>query len=595
MKKQRNKGQSFFSGAFVLLVSTIIVHIIGILFKIPLTAIIGTVGRGYFSAAYTIYTPIYAISMAGLPVAVSTMVSERIATGRYREVRVIFKIVKRLFILTGFLGTVVLLLAAYPYSRFTIKSVNAVPSIIAIAPSVFFCCMMSAYRGYYEGMRNMKLTATSQVIEAVGKLFLGVIFAKIVMNIGEEQFNHGKVVFGKVVKTLPEADSVIFPYSAAAAICGVTLGSLLALIYVSIRHKIFSDGITRENLVNSPRPMPVRNITKMIISIAIPIVASSLILNITNLIDSATIQNRLFYVITNHLSYIKDTYNTELTISNTLNTNIKDYLYGAYGTALDFKNLLPTITMALGVSSIPVLSAAWTTKDRRKIYGTVDSVLRASMLIAIPAGLCMAILAKPLLTLMYIGSRAESSIEITSRVVAVFGFIAPLMAISSPVTHMLQSIGRSEVPVKSLIIGSIVKIISNFIFVSIPEFNIYGALIGTVLFYLIVVSNNLYNLLKETRMRVNILSVFIKPLFCSILAGMCAWSSFGLLNMTLNFGDYHSRFNGSSVSLIIASLLSIIVYFLSLFLINAISKSDILMLPKGEKIAKVLEKYGLIG
>ncbi|MEG0979784.1 MAG: oligosaccharide flippase family protein, partial [Oscillospiraceae bacterium] len=170
--KQRNKGQSLFSGAMVLLISTVIVHLIGILYKIPLTALVGTVGRGYFNAAYEIYTPIYAISMAGLPVAVSRMVSERMATGRYREVRVIFKIVKKLFLLTGFVGTAILLLIAYPYTHLDIfiNSPNAMPSIIAIAPSVFCCCLMSTYRGYYEGMRNMKPTGISQVIEAVGKL-----------------------------------------------------------------------------------------------------------------------------------------------------------------------------------------------------------------------------------------------------------------------------------------------------------------------------------------------------------------------------------------------------------------------------------------
>lgn len=597
MKKQRNKGQSLLSGAFVLLVSTIVVHIIGILFKIPLTAIVGTVGRGYFSAAYTIYTPIYAISMAGLPIAVSTMVSERMATGRYREVRVIYKIVKRLFLLTGFIGTAVLLLLAYPYThlKIFINTPRALPCIIAIAPSVFFCCLMSAYRGYYEGMRNMKITAYSQIIEAVSKLIFGIVFAKLVMSYGYKQFTSGLPVFGEVCKTEAEVYSAMSPYTAAAAVCGVTVGSFLGLVYVFLRHKILGDGITKENLYNSPRPKPVKDIRKHLISIAIPIVTSTLILNITNLIDSWTILNRLSYVVDNNFDYIKNLYSGELLASHTLDKDVGNYLYGAYGTALDFKILIPTITMSLGVSAIPVLSAAWAVKDRRKIHNTVEQVLRASMLFAIPSGLCMAILARPLLTFMYIGSRAQSSILITSRIVVVFGLLAGLMSLSSPIINMLQAIGRSDIPVKSLIIGSLAKIISNFIFVGIKEFNIYGALIGTFLFYLIIVNNNMYHLLKETKVKINVVSVFIKPLFCSILAGLTAWSSYGLLDMSIRFGNYNTRFNGSLLALIISSILAIAVYFICLFLINAISKSDILMLPKGEKVAKVLEKYGLIG
>ena len=578
----------------MLLVATVVVHIVGILYKIPLTAFIGTVGRGYFNTAYEIYTPIYAISMAGLPVAVSRMISERVATGRYREVRVIFKVVKRLFLLTGLLGTIVLLTLAYPYTVFINKS-QAMPSILAIAPSVFFCCMMATYRGYYEGMRNMMPTAISQVIETVGKLLFGLAFAWMVMKEGEKQFLAGSKVFGVVVNSHEEALSVIYPYTSAAAIFGVTVGTVLALMFVMIRHKAIGDGITREQLVNSPRPAPSKDLAKMLISIAIPVIASSLILNITNLIDVTTIQNRLEFATANNLDYIKDMYAVPLMQSQTLDKDITDYLYGAYGTALDFKNLLPTITMTLGVSSIPALSAAWAMKDKRKIYHTVDSVLRATMLISLPVGFCMAILAKPILTFLYIGTRAASSIDITAYVVAVYGFSAAIMALSTPVTNMLQAIGRADIPVKSLVIGSIIKIVSNYILVGDPKFNINGAPIGTILCYAFIVTSNLFFLIKETKIKVHFKSVFLKPLFCSVLCALAAWSSYGLLDMAFDFGSAAGRLNGSSLALLISAIISILVYFISLFLVNAISKNDILMLPKGEKIAKVLEKYNLIG
>ncbi|MEG0979434.1 MAG: polysaccharide biosynthesis C-terminal domain-containing protein, partial [Oscillospiraceae bacterium] len=119
--------------------------------------------------------------------------------------------------------------------------------------------------------------------------------------------------------------------------------------------------------------------------------------------------------------------------------------------------------------------------------------------------------------------------------------------------------------------------------------------IGTILCYVVIVFSNLFFLIKETKIKLNIKSVLIKPLFCSILCGLAAWSSYGLLNMAFDFGNASGRMNGSTLALLISAIISVLVYFISLFLVNAISKYDILMLPKGEKIAKVLEKYNLMG
>ncbi len=156
------KKQSVLNGAMMLMFAVLMVKVIGLLFKIPLTDMIGAAGRGYFNSAYEIYTPIFAISMAGLPVAVSRMVAENIALGNYREPRMIRKVSQRLFIIVGITGTLILFAAAYPYARF-VANIRSLPAVLCVAPSIFFCCYMSTYRGYYEGLRNMTPTAISQV------------------------------------------------------------------------------------------------------------------------------------------------------------------------------------------------------------------------------------------------------------------------------------------------------------------------------------------------------------------------------------------------------------------------------------------------
>ena len=209
---QENKKQNVLGGAMILVIATALVKIIGAIYKIPLTGIIGTLGRGYFASAYNIYTPIYAISMAGLPVAVSTIVARHAALGRYRDVKQVLRVTFPLFMLLGLIGTAVLLIMAKPYAA-SVNSELSVYSVLCIAPSILFCCIMSTYRGYYEGLSNMYPTAISQVIESMGKLVFGLTFAYLVI---------------KFVKV--EDRSLLYAYAAAAAISGVTLGTFFGAI-----------------------------------------------------------------------------------------------------------------------------------------------------------------------------------------------------------------------------------------------------------------------------------------------------------------------------------------------------------------------------
>ncbi len=596
---ENSKKQSMLNGAIILAVATVIVKLIGALYKIPLTDLIGAVGRGYFNSAYEIYTPIYAISMAGLPVAVSRLVAESVALGNYNNARAIYKVASRIFLITGLAGTAVMFLIAYPYTHYVADPRN-LPAVLAIAPSIFFCCAMSSYRGYYEGLRNMTPTALSQVIEAVTKLALGLGISYVVLRYGLSQFNSGGMVFGRQASDLSEAYSLIYPYSAAGAILGVTAGTVFGLLYLMIFHTLKGDGFTRVQLVNSPKADSNRFLAKRIIAFAIPMVASALILNVTNLIDTVTIQKRLATAIQLNPDLIKSMYSASFAASGTLEKDFVKYLYGTYGSVLDFRNLIPTITMSLGVSALPALSAAWTVKDKRNIRVTIESVIRVTMLIALPAGFGMAVLAEPILSLVY--SNSADIIPIAAPLMTVYGLATFIMAASSPVTSMLQGLGRTDIPVKTLVIGAVVKIVMNYILVGTPRFNINGAPVGSILCYIIIVGLNMYFLLKISKTRVNFTSVFMKPLICAMLSAAAAWSSYSLCERFLS-----ARLAGISAGGIAGKLLSpntfstlfaigiaVLVYILSLLLTKALSKDDVTMLPKGEKISKTLEKYGLL-
>ena len=596
MADNKKQGQSMLNGAMILVVATVLVKVIGALYKIPLTALIGEVGRGYFNAAYEIYTPLYAISMAGLPVAVSKTVSQERALGHYRDVKVIMRTARRIFLLTGLIATVLLFAISYPYSKLVIKAPENFVSILAIAPSIFFCCCMSSYRGYYEGLSNMVPTAVSQVLEALGKLVLGLAFSNIIMKYGLHRYTSGLSVFGETVTTKQEALSAIYPFAAAGAIGGVTIGTLMGLAFLMLRHKIKGDGITRRMLEESPAPMKSKAWSKLIIVTALPVAAGSLILNITNLIDTVTIRNRLAYAIATDLATVKGMYLEQLTNSGTLDSDIATYLYGVYGSVLDFKNLIPTITMTLGISAIPALSAAWAVKDKKSIKVTIESVIRITMLIALPAGFGMAVLAEPILSLVYSSTNASNLVSIAAPILTTYGFAIFLFAVSSPVTNMLQALGRMDIPLKSLAAGAVVKIILNYILVGNPKININGAPIGSIVCYVIIVSINIFMLIRISGVKINFLSVFLKPLFCSSISCVTAYACYRVFGALLQgVGDPASRLNGSTIATLIAVVAAVFAYVVSLLLSKGISRDDVNMIPKGEKIAKVLEKHGFLG
>lgn len=591
--QNKRKSQSLLNGAMVLAVTTILVKIIGILYKVPISNAVGAVGRGCFDSAYNLYIPIYTLSMAGLPVAVSKMVSQQVALGRYRDARQIFKVAARLFLLTGTIGTVVMLAFAYPYAFFA-KNMEAIPSILAITPSIFFCCIMSIYRGYYNGMRNMTPTALSQVIEALGKVIVGLLCANLAMRYGMSRFAAGLPVYGHVVADEAEAMSHIYPYAAAGAAIGVTAGTIVGMIYMMILHKVKGDGLTNEELASSPKPLQGSAIAKSLIAIAIPVVASSLVFSITNLIDSITVQNRLDTMIMGNLDYIKSVYGDQLLASQILDKDIAKYLYGAYSMSLEFKNLIPSITMSLGVSAIPALSAAWAVKDQKLLKTSVESVLRVTLMISLPAGFGMAVLSTPILDMMFSTGKSAPAISTAAPIMAAYGYTAFLMALSQPMTNMLQAIGKENVPVKSLTLGAVAKVIANYIFIGIPTLNINGAVLGTVICYTIIVVYNYIALVRTTKVKIDFKSVFLKPLFASVLSTVAAFTSYGLfmhLLPNLNRGNLSIT---NIIATLIAVLFAILVYGVAMLLIGGIAKDDVLMLPKGEKIAKMLAKYGFI-
>lgn len=578
---QRAK-QNFLHGALILVVGTIIVKIIGAVYKIPITNLLGGTGFGYFNTAYNLFNPIYALAVAGLPVAVARMVSENMAKKRYRDIRRIMGISSSLFFVTGSIGLIIMLLGSNLFVKM-VGNQEALVSVLVMAPSVFFCCIMSAYRGYYEGMRNMYPTAISQIIEAVAKLIFGVALAYLMIHIGLNQYETTKMVFGKAVSSLEEAKQAVLPYASAGAIGGVTLSTFVGALYLWIRHRIRGDGISKEEMRASPAPRSSKTLTRQLIRIAIPVCLGALVLNLTSLIDLTTLMNRMQTAMNRNSAEFLKMYQG-LIPAGMEQSRIPNYLYGSYNAALTIFNLVPAITTTFGVSALPNVASAWAVRNLQATKRNVESVLRVTSLIAVPAGLALFALSGPILSLLFPSRPQEAAIA--APMLQVLGIAVIFVSMATPINSILQAIGQEKLPVRFMLVGGSLKLIINFIFVAIPGINIHSAPYGTVACYAFIVLAALIALSKCTGIRINFLSVFVKPLVAGGLCAASAWVSHSLLGKVIG---------SPSIVTVLAILIGVFVYALSILLIRGIARDDVAMLPKGEKIAKILEKRGLIG
>lgn len=560
MANKKRKQQSFEYGAIILLCSTMIVKLIGAIFKIPLSNLIGDLGFGYFSSAYDLFTPIYSLSMAGLPIAVSRLVAENMTAGRYRDVHQSLKVTKRAFFVTGFVGFVLMLLLIYPFVKITDATGKTIYSLFAIAPSLVFCCVMSTYRGYYEGLRNMYPTALSDIIEASGKLVLGLGFAFAVMKL---------------------TDNVAL--AAAGAMLGITVGAGLSALYLRLRFKFKGDMITEEELEGSAEPLSQSATLKALIAIAIPVVVSSLANNIASLVDVSMVKWQLANLMESSGEVITSMYKTSIDAYNAAASEvltadaIPTFLYGIRGKAFTVYNLIPTITSVLGVSALPVLASSWVLKDKSLIKKNVDSMIKMTALISMPAGAGLVALGGQIMGFLY---TSVASVEIGGAMMRIFGFAAFFAGLAIPMTSMLQAVGHQVAALRNVAIGAVLKIIVNFVLVGVPQINIQGAAFGTLASYLFIFVANLLTLIKVTGVKPTFSKVLIKPFIAALLCGMAAY--------------FTSLIGGGRTVTLLSIVVAAVVYVIVLILLNTFEREDVLALPKGEKLLNICLKLKII-
>lgn len=526
-KTLHSEKQSFLEGALILMVANLIIKFIGAIFKIPLKNLIGADGMGIYNTAYTPYAFLLTVATAGIPVAVSRMVAEANARGETREIRRIFRVSMTVCWVVGALLTAVLFFLAKPFVE-SIPNTRALLAVQFFAPALFFCSVMSAYRGYYQGMSNMVPTAVSQMVEAVARLIFGYAFAWIAIRMG-------------------------YPVeiAAAATILGVVLSTAAGMLYMLLREA----GRKTLHHLPSGAKTPKKAVAGELLRIALPITIASGVVTMTNFIDMYVIQNRL-----QAIGYTEEGAST---------------LYGIYETmCVAMMNLPQTLIASITVSLVPMIAAAVAQENRLRARHTVESSMRLVSLMAFPCTVGLLTLTEPILSLLF-----HEDVATAVPLLKTLAVGTVFISFVSVTNAILQAMGRERISLYSMLIGSMVKLVVNYFLIGTPEIGVQGAPIGTVLCYLIIVLINLIVVIRSPQVAPKRWGSILKPALAAALMG-----AFILL-----LHPWLSAAIAPSLATLVLICTGAAVYFLTLFAIRGFYREDILMLPKGEKIANFLK------
>ena len=527
------KKQSFFGGAAVLAAGVVAVKIIGAIYKIPLYNLLGEAGTADFSNAYNIYAALLTISTAGLPVALSKMVSEANTLGRENQTRRILTVSAVTFLTLGALSFALMWFGNGLVAERWLHNPRAALGIRTLAPAVVCVGGLSAFRGYAQGTFRMTPTAVSQIIEAACKLVVGLALARHFLRLGRD-----------------------VSVASAGAIAGVTVGTVLALLYMIadyLRHRTVRAG--------GDIPDSSGKILRRLVSLAVPITLSSSMVAIFTVIDTSLIQWRL----QSALGYSLDEMRR---------------LYGTYSSGMNLYNLPSSMMTALTISVLPTVSASLARRDRVHTQRIVGSSLRTTALLAFPMGLGLWALAEPIMGLLY--PRYDSALG--GRLLGVLGLASVFVCLMLISNSILQAHGRVRAPIATMFVGGVIKISLNYILSGVPSINIHAAPIGTLACFAVTALLNLALLRHTLADKPSYLALFAKPLAASLAMAFTARAAYALIHARLPL----SGSLGRVVCVGAAMGAAVVVYAALVVALRVITKDDLELLPRGKKLAKLL-------
>lgn len=529
-------GGSFVKMAAILAAAGLIVRVIGFLYRLPLTNMIGDRGNGIYSAGYYIYNFFLIMSSAGLPVAISKMISEKIAVGEYSNARKIFNVSMWTSGTVSLLCAVIMALGAKAFCRWT-GATSSIWCLYTLTPTIFIVGIMAVYRGYFQGFNTTIPTALSQLVEQIFNAVFSVYLAWLLVGYGVE-------------------------FGAAGGTAGTGIGALAGLIVLIIyyiktrknRDAIFAEDIKNYRVESS------MEIAKNLVKIAVPIITGTAIFSMTNFVDMAMVNSRLAAAGFEH--------------------DMIEKLYGQLtGKYVTLSTLPVAISTAIATAVIPSIAASMARREHTLVKSKVDTALRVTMMISIPAAAGLGALGSQILAMLF-PNYAEGGI-----LISVGSFSVIFLALSQISTGVLQGIGKVKTPAFNALWGALTKIPVNYVLIAIPEINVVGAVISTTVCYIVCSILNFRALVKATNVKPDYIGMLVKPGVAAVAMSIGAIGGY--------YGIY-AVIPSNTIATLIAIMFAVIVYFVAMVVVKGFKKEDLQMIPAGNRIISMLEKINRI-
>ncbi len=523
------KQKNLIGGISLLGLVGLICKVVGVLYRIPLAQMIGAQGMGVYQQVFPSYNLLLTISSAGIPVAISRMVAHYLALNDKRNADRVFKSALVMLTLFGFVATIVLMLFRKELALQK-GTEDAALGYLMIAPSLFFVCVMSAFRGQMQGRRRMAPTAVSQLIEQVGKVFIALPVAGYFASFGTTNLQG-------------------FSLGAAGALLGTSIAEMFALLYMMIKHFLSKKELQNMVQDESIHPLSYKYLSLQILHVSIPITLGACIVPLAGEIDSFMLVN------------IMDKYmqEGEALIS-----------YGVLtGLVFPLINVPTALAMAMSVNLVPSISAGVAKQDTVHVKNEIASGLRFASLIGFPCSIGLSMLSEPILMSLYFrgGNYNQGQLLLGSQLLSVSALTILLFTFVQATSGILQGLKKQRIPMYTLFLGVLAKIALNYTLVKIPSINIHGAPFASLLCYFVSMVPNLYYVAKYGKVRFDVKDLIVKPLCAS---GLMALVVFALMAM---FGK--NSLNNSLTLVVITIIIACITYFVGALLFGAVKKEDL--------------------
>lgn len=534
-----SSNSAFVRGAAILAVAGITARIIGAVFRVVLAAILGDEGIGLYQYAYPIYSTLLVISTAGIPVALSKIMAEKIALNDYREATRVFRIAFILLTLSGLAIFLVLFLGAEFIAFYIVKDSKAVYPVIAIAPAILFVTVMASLRGFFQGQQNMVPTAASQLLEQLVRVVFSISLVIVLLPIGLE-------------------------YAAAGATSGAAAGGLAGLLMLTFlywRKRGQFQSLAEKQLEHNPDP--ISRIIRRIFSLAIPVTIGGLVIPLISLIDLAVVPRQL----------------QAAGFSLESARALYGQLTGMASSVVYFPNV---IALALSMSLVPAISEAYTLKNQTLIRIRTAIAVKLTVLFALPATLGLFLLAEPVTVLLFNNVAAGFSLRYMSW------SVIPL-CLYVTTTGLIQGLGRPIIPAQNMFYGGIVKTFIAWHLTAIPSLNVGGAALASVIGIGVAAILNLYHVYRFTGWRANIRELIILPGVATAAMSIVVYSLYHLISRYAEPLFSVGRLNG--IATLASIFIGMLIYGLVLLLTGSLNKNELHMVPFiGPQLARLTER-----